>query len=58
MARCEDLTGSGVAGVPARTGDSEATGGRGSCPWLVAGAGDGGACWSLRYPQVDRDYLL
>ena len=46
MARCEDLTGSGVASVMARTGDSEAAGGCGSCPWLVAAAGDGGACWT------------
>ena len=46
MARCEDLTGGGVAGVPARTGDSEAAGGCVRCQWLVAGAGDGGACWT------------
>ena len=46
MARCEDLTGGGVAGVLLRTGDSEAAGGCGSCPWSVAGAGVGGACWT------------
>ena len=45
MARCEDLTGGGVAGVLSRTGDSEAAGGCGSCLWSVTEAGGGGACW-------------
>ena len=39
MVRCEDLTGSGVAGVLSRSGC-------GSCPWLINGAGVGGACWT------------
>ena len=46
VARCEDPTGGGVAGVLLRTRNSEAVGGCGSCPWSVAGAGVGGACWT------------
>ena len=46
MACCEDLTGDGVASILSRTGDSEAAGGCGSCPWLIPGAGVGGACWT------------
>ena len=46
VARCEDLTGSGVAAVLSHTGDSEAAGGCGSCPWLITDAGVGGACWT------------
>ena len=45
MARCEDLTGGGIAGVLSRTGDSEAAGGCGNCLWSVTGAGGNGSCW-------------
>ena len=54
MARCEDLTGSGVAGVLSHCGDSEDAGGCGSCPWLITGAGVGGACWTTVSAMSER----